>query len=85
MAMDIFDEWALTVDALCHEHLVCSWGDLCGDVNPLRRGFEAGETPRGFVRWWAVKYDLIRVEPKSGGRLDRLWRRRRNRRPACAG
>lgn len=42
------------------------------DVNPLRRGFEAGETPISFVRWWAEKYDLIWVEPKSGGWLDRL-------------
>jgi hypothetical protein len=58
MAMSDFDEWALTVDALCRAHLACGWRDLCGDSLPLQRGFEAGETPLGFVRWLTEKYDL---------------------------
>lgn len=58
MTIGAFDEWALTVDALCRAHLACGWRDLCGDLFPLERGFEAGETPIGFVRWLAEKYDL---------------------------
>ena len=57
-AMAFFDEWALTVDALCREHLACSWRDLCGDIGPLRVAFEAGESPIAFVRWWSEKYEL---------------------------
>jgi hypothetical protein len=58
MAMTSFDEWALTVDALCREHLACGWHDLCGDLSPLRIAFAADESPTAFVRWWANKYDL---------------------------
>jgi hypothetical protein len=57
-----FDEWCLTVDALCRTHLACGWRDLAGDPEPLERAFEAGESPMAFVRWWADKYDLIWVD-----------------------
>jgi hypothetical protein len=63
MAPMNFDEWCLTVDALCRAHLACGWRDLAGDREPLERGYEAGESPSAFVRWFAEKYDLIWVEP----------------------
>lgn len=53
-----FSEWARDVDVLCRHHLGCSWDDLCGDEQPLRRGFEARDTPLEFVRWWWERYDL---------------------------
>ena len=56
--MNDFDDWVVTVDALCRAHLACDWNDLCGDMEPLRSAFEAGDEPRVFVRWWAEKYDL---------------------------
>ena len=56
--MTNFDDWALTVDALCRRHLACSWHDLCGDMTPLKAAFEAGDSPLTFVRWWSEKYDL---------------------------
>jgi hypothetical protein len=58
MDMNDFDEWASTVDALCLAHLACGWHDLCGDLPPLQAGFNAGQSPIEFVRWWAEKYDL---------------------------
>lgn len=54
-----FDEWALTVDALCRRHFVCSWDDLSGELEPLRTSYENGETPRQFIEWLAQKFDLI--------------------------
>lgn len=30
----------------------------CGDEPPLRRSYDAGDTPLEFVRWWAEKYEL---------------------------
>lgn len=62
MAERMFEPWCREVDALCREHLACGWGDLCGDSEPLERGFEAGETPMAFVEWLARKYDLTWVE-----------------------
>lgn len=53
-----FSAWTNEVDTLCRHHLACSWQDLCGDEPPLRRAFEAGDTPLEFVKWWAEKYDL---------------------------
>ena len=63
--MSNFDEWAKAVDALCHAHLACGWGDLCGDVQPLRTAFDIGESPMAFVRWWAEKYDLQWLEARE--------------------
>lgn len=53
-----FARWANEVDTLCRHHLACSWQDLSGDELPLRRAFEAGDTPIKFVMWWSEKYDL---------------------------
>ncbi|MBZ5558632.1 MAG: hypothetical protein LAO77_15275 [Acidobacteriia bacterium] len=58
MDMNNFNEWALTVDALCRAHLACGWRDLCGDRWPLEAAFDASESPMEFVRWLAEKYDL---------------------------
>jgi len=58
MDMHDFDEWALTVDALCRAHLACGWRDLCGDRWPLEAAFNASQSPMEFVRWLAEKYDL---------------------------
>ena len=63
-----FTEWASEVDTLCRHHLACSWQDLSGDEPPLRRAFEAGDSPIEFVRWWAEKYglSLLRALPLGG-------------------
>lgn len=53
-----FTEWSFQVDGLARVHLMCSWADLCGDMEPLRRAYADGETPLEFLRWWADKYDL---------------------------
>lgn len=67
MAESMFELWCHEVDALCREHFVCGWDDLCGDPEPLERGFEAGESPMAFVEWLARKYDLTWVKkPLSG-------------------
>jgi hypothetical protein len=56
--MDDFNDWKQRVDELCLRHLACSWHDLCGDMPPLQQAFEDGESPIGFVCWWAEKFDL---------------------------
>jgi hypothetical protein len=58
-----FSQWVNDVDTLCRHHLACSWQDLCGDEPPLRRGYEAGDAPIEFVRWWAEKYELTVLCP----------------------
>jgi len=58
-----FSEWSNDVDTLCRHHLACSWDDLCGDEPPLRRSYDAGDTPLEFVRWWAEKYELEVLRP----------------------
>ena len=60
-----FDRWAHTVDTLCRRHLACSWADLCGDPVPLDTAFAAGETPLGFVRWFAQKFDLEWIDDRT--------------------
>ncbi|MBK9243082.1 MAG: hypothetical protein IPL75_23095 [Acidobacteria bacterium] len=56
-----FDEWAALVDAVCTTHLAITWDSLCGEIEPLRAAFDAGESPVQFVLWWAEKYDLMWV------------------------
>ena len=58
-----FDEWTQNVDLLCRAHLACTWADLCGDMEPLKAGFDSGQTPLEFVHWFADKYDLHWIEP----------------------
>ena len=53
-----FRDWCLQVDALCRIHLRCSWTDLCGDMEPLRRAW-GSMTPLEFVEHWWQKYDLV--------------------------
>lgn len=60
-------DWTRRVDALCREHLACDWHDLSGDHEPLESGYEAGQTPMEFVRWFAEKYDLTWTD--SDGRV----------------
>lgn len=64
--MSDFDEWCTQVDALCRIHFKCSWTDLCGDMEPLQRGYE-WLTPLGFVEFWADKYDLDWYGEEEGG------------------
>jgi hypothetical protein len=61
-----FEEWCLTVDALCRAHLACGWRDLAGDPEPLERAFADGESPMTFVRRLSEKYDLIWVDSPQG-------------------
>lgn len=65
-----FAEWTRSVDALCREHLACSWQDLCGDPEPLEAGYEAGHTSMEFVRWFAEKYDLTWAAPRTSTRSE---------------
>lgn len=58
-----FDEWRQQVDGLCTRHLLNDWANLCGDFEPLVRGYETGQDPREFVQWFAEKYDLVWVDP----------------------
>lgn len=60
-----FEEWAKAVDVLCRRHLVCSWHDLCGETDVLERSHAMGDSPLGFVEWWAEKYDLHWVDPEN--------------------
>ncbi|MBK9241151.1 MAG: hypothetical protein IPL75_12985 [Acidobacteria bacterium] len=64
-----FDEWAAQVDVVCTANLACSWNDLCGEVEPLRAAFDAGESPVQFVLWWAEKYDLMWLDGAGMGYL----------------
>lgn len=57
-----FDDWVREVDGLCRKHLRCSWAELAGDIDPLERGYRAGDSPRQFVEWLAAKYDLTWVD-----------------------
>lgn len=63
--MQPLDDWTRSVDVLCRQHLACSWQDLSGDPEPLAGGYEAGQTPMEFVRWFAEKYDLAWVDTTS--------------------
>lgn len=62
-----FDDWTRSVDAQCREHLACSWQDLSGDTGPLESGYDIGQTPMEFVRWFAEKYDLSWTDPPPSG------------------
>lgn len=57
-----FEEWVAQADAICMSRLACSWSDLCGESEPLRAAFDAGENPVQFVLWWAEKYDLMWID-----------------------
>lgn len=46
------------VDAVMLELYAIDWQDAAGDVEPLQRAIEAGETPEEFVRWWGEKYGM---------------------------
>lgn len=58
-----FDAWAAETDRLCTSHLLCDWKNLCGEPDVLERSYDCGETPMQFVRWWAVKCDLMWIDP----------------------
>lgn len=65
-----FDEWFQQVESLCVSHLACTWNDLCGESEPLRLAYAAGDEPRTFVHAWAEKYDLLWID---SGSMERLW------------
>lgn len=51
-------------------HLACTWNDLCGEAEPLRSAYDAGDEPLVFVHAWAEKYDLQWIDR---GSVERLW------------
>jgi len=59
----IFEHWEHRVDAAFESRTGCNWQDLCGDMGPLKRAYDRGETPEEFVSWWIAKYDLIDKHP----------------------
>lgn len=65
-----FHDWVQRVEFLCVSHLACSWNDLCGEAEPLRSAYDAGEAPMTFVHAWAEKYDLQWID---SGSIERLW------------
>lgn len=65
-----FDEWFQQVESLCLSHLACTWSDLCGEAEPLRLAYDAGDEPLAFVLAWAEKYDLQWID---SGSIARLW------------
>ena len=69
-----FDEWAKAVDALCLRHFACSWDDLAGDLEPLQRSYESGDTPRQFIGRLARRFDLVWVDSVPYLSRDQLSR-----------
>lgn len=57
-----FEVWAREVNRLCTEKLGVDWQGLCGDEDPLRDAYDAGDMPVFFVMWWAEKYGLDLLE-----------------------
>ena len=53
-----FRAWVNEVNDLSQKHLKCTWLDLCGDIKPLRDGYNDQLTPYEFVHNWCAKYDL---------------------------
>jgi hypothetical protein len=52
------EEWKAEVDRLLDEETGCSWADLCGDEEPLKTSYLAGETPQQFVNMYCEKNGL---------------------------
>lgn len=52
------DAFRRGIDALMLEMYAIDWQDAVGDIEPLERAIEMGETPEEFVRWFGEKYDL---------------------------
>lgn len=62
MADDALIAFRSAVDAVMKPAYGIDWKDTCGDAGPLERALAAGETPEEFVRWWAEKYGLKRLD-----------------------
>jgi len=56
-----FGPWCKEADDIFKRETGCSWNDLCGDEDPLKRAFRRGDTPGEFVDWHIEKYDLARI------------------------
>lgn len=57
-----FNEYQVAVSYWCVQLWGCSWADLCGDLEPVQRARERGDTPEEFARWWGERYDLTPKE-----------------------
>lgn len=64
----MFDEFVKEVSRRLREKYGITWGDACGETEPLKLAWEAKESPWEFVRQWGEKYDLAPIE-QSGRKL----------------
>jgi hypothetical protein len=53
-----FDDWRKKVDELFGEETGCNWSELCGDAEPIKASYLAGETPTQFVDQYIDKNGL---------------------------
>ncbi len=56
--------WRKEVDRLLSEQTGCTWADLCGDEEPVKASYLAGETPQQFVSAYVEKNDLWDIREK---------------------
>lgn len=59
----LFDEWKEEVNEEMKKQWGITWHDASGDIEPLRNGYEQGDSPKEFATWWGDKYDLDPKEP----------------------
>jgi hypothetical protein len=53
-----FARYCAEIDRLCRQHLVTSWADLAGDMEPLQEAHAAGTAPLEFVKEFREHYEL---------------------------
>ena len=55
-----FGEWRKALDNYLVKWYYANWDELAGDVEPLERAYDEGQSPKEFAEWYARKHDLIR-------------------------
>ena len=58
MAFANFEEWKYEVDRQFRIRTQCTWDDLCGEDQRLKKAYHRNETPHEFVVWWIEHYNL---------------------------
>jgi hypothetical protein len=54
----LFEKWKKEADEEMSELWGINWAEACGDEEPLKSGYNSGQSPREFAVWWGDKYDL---------------------------
>lgn len=70
-------EYRASVDALMKRDYGLDWQMACGDTEPLVAAIERGDAPEAFVRRFARKYDLKRLDDAGIYDCDRCGTRGR--------